>query len=605
MEGKFTMVTEKSNEQKCLFDKSAGYLNHMKEDLQIAVGYVRCSTDMQDDSVEQQKNEIIKWATKNHLTLRRFYEDEGKSGTTFTKRPAFQVLLNTVENKPDFSYVLVYDESRWGRAADPRENSYWKQHFKRHGITVRIIHTNSTTGNGMADYMLEVVESAEASEYSKKLSRSTLRGMKDNAKKGYSCGGTAPYGYKRIGLNKVTGVKTRDLHPGERAHVEEKVLLDLGSAEEVTIVNKIFELRLHGMGYRAIANILNKEEIPCPRRGRWKNRDQKWSVGTILSIATNPTYVGVRVFNRHPQSHLSGPGKKAWFSDPDEWILKENAHPAIISKETFDIINKRRKAYTRTNRFFYESPYLLSGLIKCSNCNFNFQGQTKTVKPKTENGQPYKAGYYIDGGYANKGNSVCVPFLIRQDEIENFLINNIGRLIEKSTYLDDVKKAIKEKLQSDSNTGVQIDELNSKKLENHRQIQNLVTLVKKGINIDEVEIEIQKLNRERKFIEDSISEAKSKSTNEDGIEIMVEQVHKLINNFIHTFKKSPLYLQKSFIRRFINKIIVDPHSKSITCYVRKVPTVQNPMSVIDLIEENILVKMNVNDTKNKGPTKII
>ena len=40
-------------------------------------------------------------------------------------------------------------------------------HFERLGVKVILVDTSSTTGNEMADYMIEVVESAEASEYSK------------------------------------------------------------------------------------------------------------------------------------------------------------------------------------------------------------------------------------------------------------------------------------------------------------------------------------------------------------------------------------------------------------------------------------------------------
>ena len=39
--------------------------------MKIAVGYVRCSTDMQDDSVKQQKREIQKWASENDFTILR------------------------------------------------------------------------------------------------------------------------------------------------------------------------------------------------------------------------------------------------------------------------------------------------------------------------------------------------------------------------------------------------------------------------------------------------------------------------------------------------------------------------------------------------------
>ena len=102
----------------------------MLDKLKIAAGYVRCSTEQQDDSIDQQKREISKWADQGGYKVIRWFEDDGKSGTSFEKRPAFVEMKNRVECDPGFEYVLVYDESRWGRAKRIRESSYWKVHFE-------------------------------------------------------------------------------------------------------------------------------------------------------------------------------------------------------------------------------------------------------------------------------------------------------------------------------------------------------------------------------------------------------------------------------------------------------------------------------------------
>jgi len=176
----------------------------LKEYYANAVGYVRCSTEMQDDSINQQKSGIEKASKKLGLNIIDYFEDDGKSGTSFTDRPGFMKLKAAVENNPNFKYILVYDESRWGRASDPRENSFWKQYFKTFGVKVIIINTQSSNGDDLVSCLVEVLEGAQASEYSKNLSRVTLRGQLSNAEKGYSNGGTAPYGYKRVAINKHT-----------------------------------------------------------------------------------------------------------------------------------------------------------------------------------------------------------------------------------------------------------------------------------------------------------------------------------------------------------------------------------------------------------------
>ena len=200
------------------------------EPLIYCAGYVRCSTDQQDDSIEQQKTALEKYAAeKKNLKIIRYYEDEGKSGTTFDRRPGILKLKADVENDPPFKVVLVYDESRWSRDINPRQSTYWKQHFESFGVRVIVINSKSNNGNDLASCLMEMVESAQASEYSANLSRVTIRGQISNAEKGYSNGGTAPYGYKRVAINKLTGQYVRDLQPGQHASEDEKVVFAPGS----------------------------------------------------------------------------------------------------------------------------------------------------------------------------------------------------------------------------------------------------------------------------------------------------------------------------------------------------------------------------------------
>jgi len=73
-------------------------------------------------------------------------------------------LIRRVETTANFNFILVYDESRWGRPNNPRENTYWKVHTERYGVKVRIINSSSKNENDIGSFVTEVVESAEASE---------------------------------------------------------------------------------------------------------------------------------------------------------------------------------------------------------------------------------------------------------------------------------------------------------------------------------------------------------------------------------------------------------------------------------------------------------
>jgi DNA invertase Pin-like site-specific DNA recombinase len=99
--------------------------------------YVRMSTDMQTHSIENQVAAIALWAARRGITIVRSYEDAGKSGLRLSGRAALQELISDVKSgQADFSIVLVYDVSRWGRFQDSDESAYYEFICKEAGVTV-------------------------------------------------------------------------------------------------------------------------------------------------------------------------------------------------------------------------------------------------------------------------------------------------------------------------------------------------------------------------------------------------------------------------------------------------------------------------------------
>lgn len=158
----------------------------------------------------------------------------------------------------------------------------------------------------------------------------TRKGMTENAKRGFHNGGAAPYGYRNYRYDHNGTIKT---------------IWVLGSEEEVATVKRIYHLYCYeNMGYKKIASMLNEEGIPCPTR-------TKWSLSTIWHILHNETYIGNRVWNKQ---EYNIPGQK-WKSK-DQWIRVENAHPAIVSKEAFELVKVKAKQKTKN-----ASPFKASG----------------------------------------------------------------------------------------------------------------------------------------------------------------------------------------------------------------------------------------------------
>ena len=102
-----------------------------------AAEYVRMSTDHQKYSTENQSQEIREYALRRGFKIEKTYADSGKSGLNLDGRDALKQLIDDVQSgNAQFSIIIVYDVSRWGRFQDADESAYYEYICKRAGIRV-------------------------------------------------------------------------------------------------------------------------------------------------------------------------------------------------------------------------------------------------------------------------------------------------------------------------------------------------------------------------------------------------------------------------------------------------------------------------------------
>ncbi len=114
---------------------------------------------------------------------------------------------------------------------------------------------NSATGI-LSEGLIEVIDRI----YSARLAEEVRRGQTETTLEGFSTGGRAAYGYRRV--------ETPD--PKGRADRTGKPILRVTLAIEpapAAIVQRIFETYAVGAGYKRIILALNREGIPGPRGG--------------------------------------------------------------------------------------------------------------------------------------------------------------------------------------------------------------------------------------------------------------------------------------------------------------------------------------------------
>ena len=102
-----------------------------------AAQYVRMSTEHQQYSPESQLEVIRQYAAAHQMEIVREYADHGRTGLNIAGREGLSRLMEDVEAKRiNFSALLVYDVSRWGRFQDVDESAYYEYVLKRAGVRV-------------------------------------------------------------------------------------------------------------------------------------------------------------------------------------------------------------------------------------------------------------------------------------------------------------------------------------------------------------------------------------------------------------------------------------------------------------------------------------
>jgi DNA invertase Pin-like site-specific DNA recombinase len=306
-----------------------------------AVQYVRMSTEHQQYSTENQSEVIARYAAQHGMEIVATYVDSGKSGLTLVGREELQKLLTEAESgHADFSVVLVYDVSRWGRFQDVDESAYHEYVCRRAGVNVHYCAEQFQNDGSPISTLIKSVKRTMAGEYSRELSVKVFAGQCRLIELGYRQGGPAGYGLRRQ-LIAMDGTPKDLLFRGQQKSIQtDRVILVPGPAEELQVVREVFEVFESGEQTESqIAQSLSN-------RGLLTDLSRAWTRGTVHQLLTNPKYAGMNVYNRRSFKLK----KKRIVNPPGMWIRKEAAFEAIIPLEQFlrvqQIIQARSKHFT-------------------------------------------------------------------------------------------------------------------------------------------------------------------------------------------------------------------------------------------------------------------
>ncbi len=363
--------------------------------MKIAI-YTRVSTHHQidKDSLPLQREELINYS-KYVLNANDYvvFEDAGYSGKN-TDRPAFQDMIKRIQAS-EFTHLLVWKIDRISRNLLDFCDMY--EELKRCNCIFVSKNEQFDTSSAMGEAMLKII--LVFAELERKLTGERVKAvMLDRASKGLWNGAPVPLGYKW----------------------NNEIKFPVIDEEEKNTIELIFNTYLKEESTSIVRNILNTNGVKTKRNGSWTTK-------TITDIIRNPFYIGTYRYNYRESS-------RGRVKNEDEWIVLEDNHPAIISKDLFDKCNEiMDRNSLRSNSKFRANgkTHIFAGLIKCGDCFGNYY-----AKQDKANLDGFRPSLYVCSNRYNKNS--CTQKTISEKNIFNFvttLIYNITTINNKD-YLE-------------------------------------------------------------------------------------------------------------------------------------------------------------------------
>jgi DNA invertase Pin-like site-specific DNA recombinase len=288
------------------------------------------STDAQDLSPEIQKQAIGSYAVRKRISIVETFADEGRSGVTLEKRPAMKRLLLAAANRErNFSIILVYDVTRWGRFRDPDASAYYEYHCRLHGVDVRYVEEPFLElDSSPIVWMFKGMKRFMAAEFSRELSVKTTAGQVTAMNKGFQLGTLPCLGVSRIAVQKSDGAK-RHLGPVEhKAGRREHVKWTSGPEHELHAIRRIFEL--YARTETSVVDLARQLE----REGLRTRKNRVVSEWMLYSFLRSESVLGNFVWGR-------AENKKRRSENHERFHRVSGVFEPVVSRELFDAVQAK------------------------------------------------------------------------------------------------------------------------------------------------------------------------------------------------------------------------------------------------------------------------
>ena len=329
------------------------------------------------NSIQNQKAILQKFAEDHRFPSPCFYVDDGFSGGNF-QRPAFQQMISDMENG-EIGIIVTKDLSRLGRN-QLHTGLYIEERFPMFGVRYIAINDNVDTDSSESNDLMPF-KNLFNEWFIRDTSRKIRAVLKAKAERGERLGTRAPYGYRKDPDTK-------------------KLIVD---EEAAAIVRRIFAMYAYtrfGMNHTCLDTA----------------HPYNWSDSAIANLLENEIYLGNTVNMKY--STKSYKDKRRVEHPREECMVFENTHPALITREIWDIVQRVQKNKRRRTNMDEQNKY--SGLVFCADCGSNMvlhRAHTMSASYNHFTCRTYK-----------KDGEACTGHYIRECVLDEIVLEDLRRV---------------------------------------------------------------------------------------------------------------------------------------------------------------------------------
>ncbi len=368
-----------------------------------------------------------------------------------------RAMTGTNDNRPDFQQMIKDSDKKEFEhvivykldrfSRNKYETAKYKKILKDNGV--KLLSAMENIPDTPEGIILESLLEGMAEYYSAELAQKVKRGMKETRLKGNFTGGNIIYGYK----------------------VENhKIIIDEEKAEVIRFIYEQYSL---GTYVKDIIAELNSKRI--------FNKGKPFARNTIYNILKNEKYSGVYRFK-------------------DE--IFENMYPAIVPNEIYTKV-RNKIDLNKYGKRSTELVYLLRHKLKCGYCGMPISAESGTAKDGS------KRHYYKCLG--RKRNNGCTKSSVRKETFENFVLDNVLKVLTDSKYVDIIIDTLFKMQETQSNTNSIINSLIKEYKQAENSLNNIMKAIEQGIVNNTTNKRMKELENQLENIDRQILIEKSKN----------------------------------------------------------------------------------------------